>query len=78
MFNNTTENNTFITKINVHKIQTEYSENHLAQIHVYINKQTKILIPKLYSNRHLHRLLAVFLRNPFVNRYNSCIVHDFN
>ena len=49
MFNNTTENNTFITKINVHKIQTEYSENHLAQIHVYINKQTKILIQKLYS-----------------------------
>ena len=44
MFNNTTENNTFITKINVHKIQTEYSENNLAQIHGYINKQTKILI----------------------------------
>ncbi len=49
MFNNTTENNTFITKINVHKTQTEYSENHLAQIHVYINKQTKILLQKLYS-----------------------------
>ncbi len=49
MFNNATENNTFITKINVHKPQTEYSENHLAQIHVYINKQTKILIQKLYS-----------------------------
>ena len=27
---------------------------------------------------HWHRLLAVFLRNPFVNRYNPCIVHDFN
>ncbi len=41
MVNNTAENNTFITKINVHKTQTEYSENRLAQIHVYINKQTK-------------------------------------
>ena len=49
MFNNTTENNTFITKINVHKIQTEYSENQLEQMHVYINKQTKILLQKLYS-----------------------------
>ena len=44
IFNNTTENNTFITNINVDKIQTEYCEYHFAQIHVHSNKQKKIQI----------------------------------
>ena len=43
---NITENNTFITKINVHKIQTECSENHFAQIHV-TNENTNIKVVQL-------------------------------
>ena len=50
-FYNRTENNTFITNINVNKIQSEYCEYSFAQIHQYT-----------FISKQLHKIQALYVR----------------